>query len=128
MMDTFIQKAFKFFGIIFAFPFKLQWEPSFTTKLTQKPKSLQNILWHLTGYLSLAHFIVTVYLFSEKLPEYVHLKHYDKLAFHSAWMLFLFSFVNQDGTILRNPKEVMQLSNGLVQLVKNLERGNPYLY
>lgn len=124
MMEQLVKHFFRFFRVIFAFPFGLEWFPHYEIHLVQESnkKSVHNILWLTFSSVILFFWIFLTILLIDSLEEYLsHQKEYIRLVFHILWAGGLFfSVFNQ---VLCNycHSEVANLVNGIELLIHNLE-------
>lgn len=122
-MESFIQKYFKFSYFILAFPYKLEWKKDRELYLHLYKSNVHYFLWWFGNLLVFTNSVVCCLLLpfftkTRYLPE----KEYVDLVFHSQWAIVSIMTIVLTIPHIKDPKGVMQLSNGCTALVQNLEQ------
>lgn len=120
-MESFLKKIFNLFSNLAIFPYKLHWENGLQIKFSLKKQGVHFALYLCVITLVAIYFAVLLTASIKLLPEYMSKKQYDKLAFHTMWMLCQGGTLNLQVPHLKEPHDVMQLANGTVELMHNLE-------
>ncbi len=120
-LERFLQTYFSFSYKILAFPYKLKWEQGLIMYLEIHKNSIHFYLW-LLGFLTMLIYSVacwTMLIYS--IPNYLEAKKYVYLAFHSEWATVNIMLLVHQIPHLLFSKNVVQLSGGIMGLIKNLE-------
>ncbi len=126
-MEFCLKTTFNLFCNLGIFPYKLNWGNGLQIKFSLKKRSVHFALYLSVISLIATYFAVLVTSYIKLLPEYMSKKQYDKLAFHTMWMLCQGGTLNLQVPHLKAPQEVMQLANGTVELMHNLENSTSLL-
>lgn len=121
-MESFLEKTFKFYYYCLHFPYTLTWEPGLQIHFSLRKSRKQYKLWIFACAILFCHLIATWSTLVHFLPNYFKNQEFDKLAFHSIWAICTISVIYQELPHLKLSKDVMQLVNGNIGLVKHLEK------
>ncbi len=121
-MESFLENNFKFYYNCLHFPYTLIWEPGLQIHFSLRKSRKQFKCWRIACTILLCHLVATWSTLIHFLPKYFKNHEFDKLAFHSIWAVSTISVVYQELPHLRLSEDVMQLVNGNVGLLKNLEK------
>lgn len=126
-LEKFLQKYFSFSYQILSFPYKLKWEQGFMMSLEIHRNSIHFYVW-LIGFSTMFIYSVacwTTLIYS--IPNYLTAKKYVYLAFHSEWATVNVMLLVHQIPHLLFSKNVVQLSCGIMGLIKNLEYRKEYI-
>lgn len=124
MMDQVVKQFFRFFRIIFAFPYSLQWYPHYELHLIPESnkRSVHNILWIISASITFLFWILIVVLLVVNLQEYLSVqKDHLRPVFHFMWIGGMFFGVITQGLCISCYTDVANLTNGIELLIHNLE-------
>lgn len=121
-MDKFVKNYFSTLRYFFIHPYTLDLKPGFqVTFIKADQKSHSHIFWVFSVLLLIIYVIFSTILFFVRLPEYLVNKQFIHFTFHIMWIQGAVNILIHQIPSLKQGQDVVQLANGTMSLIDNLE-------